>query len=305
MYQYQCYLSESFVSGGSGATSRVKSTKSTKSTKDTSYVSIAGVDGGVTDGVYKPVTRTSVVDLTASAVLYVKVDDGNRWLEYRAAIKQWQAKATADKGTDNCTAYCAVPAKCLPEDCPRCKWLVHDGTMFEPRPAVTISALTNDDVEAYYAYVRSEALRVAKEHHNVRIAGAIGNRADEINGMYEAAVDVSLRGDMPVYVKVGKCKEDVCLVYNATNKQWQVRGDQHTLSTHYITTHSHPFTPTLLTHLSAHPINPCTQNARPLPSTHPVKSPCQIALSNHPVKPGARGLAHGGSLSGECKGRAP
>ena len=287
MYQQQCYLSESFVSGGSGATSRVKSTKSTKSTKDTSYVSIAGVDGGVTDGVYKPVTRTSVVDLTASAVLYVKVDDGNRWLEYRAAIKQWQAKATTDKGTDNCTAYCAVPAKCLPEDCPRCKWLVADGTEFEPRPAVTISALTNDDVEAYYAYVRSEALRVAKEHHNVRIAGATGNRADEINGMYEAAVDVSLRGDMPVYVKVGKSKEDVCLVYNATNKQWQVRTDvinntryEHIISPLTLTTH--PLSHTLIIP-STHPLSHTISTLSTL-SNHPVKSPCQITLSNRPVK---------------------
>ena len=39
-------------------------------------------------------------------VCCMKTDDSSRWLEYRAGLKQWQAKATSEKGTDHCTAYC-------------------------------------------------------------------------------------------------------------------------------------------------------------------------------------------------------
>ena len=189
-------------------------------------IRITGVMGAQAkrmNGVYKPVLRTSLEEVITQPTFYVKIDDGNRWLEYRPALKQWQAKPTTDKGSDNCMAYNTVPTKCLPQECPVGQWKVDDGddnAGFVLQPDLIITVLTNEDMEEYYAFVRREAVRVANDNHKFLITGASGARADEINGMYEASTLSSLRGDMPVYAKVGN--NEIRLVYNATNKQWQV-----------------------------------------------------------------------------------
>ena len=53
----------------------------------------------------------------------------------------------------------------------------------------------------------------------IRIEGTLGRYAGAVNGMYEATKELS--GDMPVYTKVGG--PDVCLEYNASVKQWQIK----------------------------------------------------------------------------------
>ena len=221
-----------------------------------------------------------------------------RWLEYRASLKQWQAKPSADKGTDTCTAYCTVPAKCLPQECPVGKWVVsHDdgpdntGTGFTSQPEVVISILTSEDLEVYYAFVRRAAIRMANEHRFVCITGATGKRAGEINGMYEATTEVALRGDMPVYVKVGK--GEVELVYNATNKQWQVRADWFT----YLKTHSLAHYPPPPPHTHTHPLSPTHAflPTHPPPSLYP-----QVRADSHMV---ALCLVHAKGAPHECFAR--
>ena len=56
--------------------------------KGSHNVRIAGATGtqaGIINGVYKPTE-----ELSANVSVYVKTDDGNMWLEYRAQLHQWQ-----------------------------------------------------------------------------------------------------------------------------------------------------------------------------------------------------------------------
>ena len=99
-------------------------------------VRISGATGpaaSVINGIYEATT-----ELSGDMPVYVKVGNGEMWLEYRAGNKQWQVKPTSVKGADGCTAFCIVPAKCLPEKCPPGKWQVYDGAKLVPQPAVTI-----------------------------------------------------------------------------------------------------------------------------------------------------------------------
>ena len=205
-------------------------------------VRIAGVTGpnaGIVNGVYKPSEEKS-----DNATVYVKVDDGNMWLEYCFALKHWQLKLTAAKGTARCTASCAVPAKCLPEECPPGQWKVANGTKLDPQSAVTISvqhdngdAVSADDIDVDEAKPKAAAMKVDSglaaaqtvgvgggiasptASGGVRIDGATGPNSVAINGIYEATTELS--GDLPVYAKVG-CR-DFCLEYRADRKQWQLK----------------------------------------------------------------------------------
>ena len=75
--------------------------------------------------------------------VYAKLGDGDRWLEYNASIKRWECKSTAHKGTDSCRAYCSVPAKCLPQECPTSMWRVQDGGKLNLQPTITISVINH------------------------------------------------------------------------------------------------------------------------------------------------------------------
>ena len=206
--------------------------------KGSNTVTIAGATGtlaGNINGIYKPTE-----ELCGNATVYVKVDDCKMWLEYNASMKQWQAKSTGDKGKDDCWAYCVVPAKCLPEDCPPGMWVVFNGYKWEPQPAVTISvqhdnsdAASAEDIDDDEAKPKAAAMKVASgsivaqtagacvasltASGGVRIVGAMGPNAGAINGMYEATTEIS--GDMPVYAKVGD--GDIWLVY--VFKEWNVK----------------------------------------------------------------------------------
>ncbi len=64
--------------------------------------------------------------------MYSKVGDGDTWLEYHASSKEWQVKPS-EKGKGKAWAwvYCAVPAKCLPEECPVGQWQVRNDGKWE------------------------------------------------------------------------------------------------------------------------------------------------------------------------------
>ena len=81
--------------------------------------------------------------------LYVKVGCRNLCFEYRAAFQYWQMKLTAHKGKDIDFAFRAVPAKCLPEDCPADKWKISFRGPFLPLPGFVISVVTQEEVDAY------------------------------------------------------------------------------------------------------------------------------------------------------------
>ena len=83
-------------------------------------VSITGATGTEADkinGTYNPTD-----ELSGEMPVYVKVGSSNMWLEYHAATKQWMVKPTSDKGKNSASASCAVPAQCLPQECPTGKW---------------------------------------------------------------------------------------------------------------------------------------------------------------------------------------
>jgi hypothetical protein len=104
----------------------------------THSVRIAGVTGdraAIVNGVYEPTPERSA---DGTVTVYRKVGDANRWLEYHAPREQWQVKH--EKGTASSWAYCAVPAKCLPGECPAGKWQVPNaGGQFEAQPVVTVA----------------------------------------------------------------------------------------------------------------------------------------------------------------------
>jgi hypothetical protein len=107
----------------------------------TKHVRLAGATGGAAmavNGVYEPTSEVS----SGGVTVYRKVGDADLWLEYLAGAGQWQVKRTASKGKNACSAYCAVPAKCLPEACPVGQWQVGDGTKFTTQASITMSIVS-------------------------------------------------------------------------------------------------------------------------------------------------------------------
>ena len=99
-------------------------------------IGATGANGDSVNGEYKATT-----ELSCEMPIYAKVGSTVMILEYLDVAKAWQAKNKTDKGLNRALAYCKVPAKCLPQDCPVSKWEVTDNTNFHPQPAVTISVV--------------------------------------------------------------------------------------------------------------------------------------------------------------------
>ena len=150
-------------------------------------VRIAGAKAASINGMYKPTD-----ELCGNATVYNKVGDHGKWLEYNADLMQWQLKPTTAKGTAICWANCTVPTKCLPQNCHIGLWQVSDhSATWGPQPAVTISVVSQKEVDAYLAEMERETARVVKGSQHVRIAGATGAKADEINGLYKPTDELS------------------------------------------------------------------------------------------------------------------
>ena len=68
--------------------------------------------------------------------------NGDLWLVYVTSSMDWNVQSTANKGSDACAfAYCDVPKKCLPQDCPARKWFkdnVTAGSDMVLHPAITV-----------------------------------------------------------------------------------------------------------------------------------------------------------------------
>ena len=195
--------------------------ESARVVKGSQIVTITGATGrcsSIVNGVYKPTD-----ELCGNATVYVKVDDDDTWLVYRSSLEHWQVKSTDYKGTEDCWAFCSVPAKCLPEDCPTGQWEVADSTECGPQPSITISVVTPEEADAYLAEVQKEASRLVKGSNNVTIAGATGKYADDINGIYKPTEE--LRANTTVYVKVDD--GNICLEYCALFMSWRVKDTAH------------------------------------------------------------------------------
>ena len=173
-----------------------------------------GLNAGRINGIYEV-----TAEMSGDMPIYAKVGDGDIWLEYYAPTSQWQVTLTGNKGTNHATAFCTVPAKCLPERSLPGRWLVYDGGKWVPQPAVAINIATQDEAGAYLAEVQREATRVVKGSQHVRITGATGSTAGDINGMYRPTQE--LCNNASVYAKVGN--GDKWLEYNAIVKEWQVK----------------------------------------------------------------------------------
>ena len=174
----------------------------------------SGTNAALMNGMYEATT-----ELSGGMPVYVKVDGGNVCLEYRPFANAWQMKLTAGLGTNMCTAACTVPAKCSPQDCPVGKWSAYDASNWGPQPAVTVTVVTQQEVDAYRAEVEREAARVVKGSHYVRITGATGTYALDINGVYKPTEE--LCGNVTVYAK-----DDggtMWMEYRASVKSWHIK----------------------------------------------------------------------------------
>ena len=201
-------------------------------TSSVRIVGTTGINAALVNGVYEPTDEMSKGNVT----VYRKADGSGGLLEYLASTKQWQVKPTAVKGTDLCRALCVSPDKRLPE-CPGGQWRVWDGSKHVPQPAVAVSTVSKEEVDAYRAELQQEAARVVSGTCSVRIDGAMGAytylgkiegivggcfiHAATINGVYEPTDELS-KGNVTVYRKVGDSNQ--CLEYLASTKQWQVKA---------------------------------------------------------------------------------
>jgi hypothetical protein len=98
---------------------------------------VAGYHAARVNGMYEATSERSA---DGTVTIYRKVGDVYRLLlEYYAPNKQWQVKPQKYKGTALAWISCAVPAKCLPEECPVGQWQVDTSGQFEAQPAVTVA----------------------------------------------------------------------------------------------------------------------------------------------------------------------
>ena len=173
------------------------------------------------NGVYEATS-----EMSGDMPVYVKVGDNKVCMEYYAPNMQWQVKPTKEKGKGLCFTLCVVPAKCLPEECPDGKWYVYESTKFVSQPAITVSLVSKDEVEAYREELEREAAREVKGRHNVRITGATGVKAGLINGVYKPTNEMC--NNATVYQKVvGVQGGNIWLEYNAPMREWQVKETEH------------------------------------------------------------------------------
>jgi hypothetical protein len=203
---------------------RAEAAEAARLCNGTTSVRLAGAtedNAAIVNGVYEPTSQVSSGGIT----VYRKVGDAGRRLEYHAGTGSWQVKDTADKGKNKgCYASCAVPAKCLPEECPVGQWKVdvesyHDAT-WVLQASVTVSIVSQGELEAY----KAEAARQVVGTTSVRLAGATGDRATYVNGVYEPTSEVS-SGKVTVYRKVGDAGR--WLEYHADAGRWQVKPTAH------------------------------------------------------------------------------
>jgi hypothetical protein len=85
-------------------------------------------------------------------------------LEYHSGTGQWQVKPVACKGANIGFARCAVPAKCLPEECPVDGWLfMVDGEMYQmvPEALVTVAPVSPQEAEASVLQTVATALNIS------------------------------------------------------------------------------------------------------------------------------------------------
>ena len=97
-------------------------------------VRISGAKGeyaGLINGVYKPANK-----MRGNVTVYQKIVGGEVTLEYCTQHTQWQVIFCSIRGTY--LTYCAVPVKCLPEQCPAGEWNVFNGSKFLKQPDMKV-----------------------------------------------------------------------------------------------------------------------------------------------------------------------
>ena len=174
----------------------------------------SGMKAALINGVYE-ITD----EMSGKVSVYAKIGDDDMWMEYHSRAKQWQIKHGADtKGLDCCMAMCDISIKCLPQDCPAGRWKVFvDDNSSRIQRDVTISVVSDEEVEAYRLKMEQETARELKGSQAVRIIGAIGMTAFGINGIYKPTDEMS--DNVTVYRKVGG--EDIWLEYFAFSRAWR------------------------------------------------------------------------------------
>ena len=83
-------------------------------------------------------------ELSGDMPVYAKAGNFNSELVYIASTNDWSVQTTAMKGAIVCLAYCKVPKKCLPQECPAGKWKVVTNSDSEhvAQPAIIVNAET-------------------------------------------------------------------------------------------------------------------------------------------------------------------
>ena len=191
-----------------------------------------GVNDGLINGEYKPTS-----EMSGNVTVYVKEgNNGDKMcLKYNSFMNSWIVQTGVNIPPK---AYCTVPAKCLPQECPVGQWYVWEGSKSISQSSVTVS-LSRDDGDAADDEAKPTAAAAKVDcdaalkttgvnaptpapaaSSIVRIAGAMGPNGPYINDVYQATSE--MLGEMPVYVKVGNTM--MCMEYSASLKAWQVKN---------------------------------------------------------------------------------
>jgi hypothetical protein len=94
------------------------------------------------------------------------------------------------------------------------QWKVYDDGKWVQRASIAVSIVSQAELEAH----KAEAARQVIGTKSVRLAGATGNDAEYVNGVYEPTSELS-SGGVTVYRKVGNA--EMWLEYCASAGWWQ------------------------------------------------------------------------------------
>ena len=201
--------------------------------REPSPLRIAGVTGynaGLVNGLYEQTKEKCGKTMQPK---YVKVGDTKQSLQFEKGSLHggfWYCIRTY---TDDITVNCAGngPIKQgkgtakhhddLPEHCSVGKWEITEGTVMTQQASVTISIVSQTEVEAYRVWAAAEAARVIIGTRHVRLVG-VGEFKDMKKNLFEGVFEPTKEQSDGV-TAYHSLQSDMWLMYHAATGEWQIR----------------------------------------------------------------------------------
>ena len=192
---------------------------------------VTGFNALVVNGIYEPTSEKCGKSMLPK---YVKIIDANQTLQYVSGTIQcyWCSKGIdsvnkGEPGEAYGQGYCRVKKNCPPEDCTASKWEVAEGNAksmsdFKRQAGVTISIVSQSELEAHRAWVAAEAARKIIGTKHVRLVGVklfpAGLKTNLLQGVFEPTSELC-NG----VTRYRNLETDHLLEYHAGTGQWQIK----------------------------------------------------------------------------------